>query len=121
LIARGGRIDLVHCWQMPWATAVGEPFGMIPYDELQRSLEGSLAEAAERLRATVLRDRADVELGRQLVWSSPTHGLVDAAAGAQADLVVVGSHGRRGVRRLLLGSVAEVTVRHAHCSVLVAR
>src|SRR6185503_10139139 len=38
-----------------------------------------------------------------------------------ADLVVVGSHGRSGIERALLGSVAERVVRHAHVSVLVAR
>ena len=37
------------------------------------------------------------------------------------ELVVTGSHGRRGLRRFVLGSVAETTVRHAPCSVLVAR
>ena len=37
------------------------------------------------------------------------------------DLVVVGSHGRTGLRRALLGSVAEKLVRHAGCPVLVAR
>jgi nucleotide-binding universal stress UspA family protein len=37
------------------------------------------------------------------------------------DLVVVGSHGRTGFRRVLLGSVAEKIVRHAGCPVLVAR
>jgi nucleotide-binding universal stress UspA family protein len=37
------------------------------------------------------------------------------------DLVVMGSEGRTGIKRLLLGSVAEKVVRHAHCSVLVAR
>jgi universal stress protein A len=37
------------------------------------------------------------------------------------DLVVVGSHGRTGIKRALLGSVAEKIVRHAGCPVLVAR
>ena len=37
------------------------------------------------------------------------------------DLVVMGSHGRTGIKRALLGSVAEKVVRHAPCSVLVAR
>jgi nucleotide-binding universal stress UspA family protein len=47
--------------------------------------------------------------------------IVDAAAKWQSDLIVLGSHGRGGLRRLLLGSVAEFVVRHAPCSVLVAR
>jgi hypothetical protein len=39
----------------------------------------------------------------------------------EADVVVVGTHGRRGVRRLMMGSVAEKTVRLAPCPVLVVR
>jgi nucleotide-binding universal stress UspA family protein len=38
-----------------------------------------------------------------------------------ADLIVVGSRGKGGLRRLLLGSVAEFVARHAPCSVLIAR
>jgi len=37
------------------------------------------------------------------------------------DLVVIGSNGRTGVKRLFMGSVAEKVVRHARCPVLVAR
>ena len=47
--------------------------------------------------------------------------IVDAAEKWPADLIVVGSHGRGGLRRLLLGSVAEFVARHAPCSVLIAR
>ena len=47
--------------------------------------------------------------------------LVHAAADVDADLIVVGTHGRTGVRRLLLGSVAEAVVRKAGCPVLVVR
>jgi nucleotide-binding universal stress UspA family protein len=38
-----------------------------------------------------------------------------------ADLIVVGSHGRGGLDRFLLGSVSEATARHAHCSVFIVR
>jgi nucleotide-binding universal stress UspA family protein len=47
--------------------------------------------------------------------------LVDAAAEAGAELIVMGSHGRTGVKRLLLGSVAEHVVRHAKCPVVTVR
>lgn len=47
--------------------------------------------------------------------------IVDAAAEWGADLIVVGSHSRSGIRRLLLGSVAEFVARHAHCSVQIVR
>jgi nucleotide-binding universal stress UspA family protein len=45
--------------------------------------------------------------------------LIEAAR--DADLVAVGSHGRRGLRRWLMGSVAENVARHATCTALVAR
>lgn len=47
--------------------------------------------------------------------------VVRRAEAFGADLIVVGSHGRTGISRMLLGSVAERVVRHAHCAVLVAR
>jgi nucleotide-binding universal stress UspA family protein len=47
--------------------------------------------------------------------------VVDAAEKWHSDLIVMGSHGRGGLRRLLLGSVAEFVARHAPCSVLIAR
>jgi nucleotide-binding universal stress UspA family protein len=53
--------------------------------------------------------------------ADPRHAIVEAAREWTADLIVMGSHGRRGVDRLLLGSVAESVVRHAPCSVYVVR
>lgn len=51
----------------------------------------------------------------------PAHEIVEAAKGWSADAIVVGSHGLRGVKRALLGSVAEGVMRHAVCPVLVVR
>ena len=51
----------------------------------------------------------------------PVELIVGAARGWPADLVVIGSHGRDGLIRVLLGSVAEGVTRHAPCAVLVVR
>jgi nucleotide-binding universal stress UspA family protein len=47
--------------------------------------------------------------------------IIDSAARWRADLIILGSHGHKGMQRLLLGSVTESVVRHADCSVLVVR
>ena len=52
---------------------------------------------------------------------SPATEIVRAANDWSADMIVLGSHGRKGVQRALLGSVAEAVMRHAGCPVLVIR
>jgi|HubBroStandDraft_6_1064221.scaffolds.fasta_scaffold1176349_1 nucleotide-binding universal stress UspA family protein len=47
--------------------------------------------------------------------------IVDAAAQWPADLIVLGSHGRKGMERFLMGSVSEGVARHAPCSVQIVR
>lgn len=47
------------------------------------------------------------------------HGIAELASDLGADLIVIGTHNRSGIERFLLGSVAESTVRHARCPVLV--
>ncbi|MFT3922154.1 MAG: universal stress protein [Myxococcales bacterium] len=51
----------------------------------------------------------------------PVEALLQASVDYEADLLLVGTHGRRGMERLLLGSVAELLVRRARCPVLVMR
>lgn len=57
-----------------------------------------------------------------LIWQGdPGEAIVEAATAERADLIVVGSHGRSGVGRFLIGSVSDYVVRHAPCPVLVVR
>lgn len=80
--------------------------------------------AADRRRLAALRERISgqgVELSQVVLEDMPDAGLIAAGKELDADLIVVGSHGRTGMSRFLLGSVAERVVRHADCSVLVAR
>lgn len=53
--------------------------------------------------------------------ADPRHAVVEVAREWPADLIVIGSHGRRGLDRLFIGSVAESVVRHAPCSVDIVR
>lgn len=56
-----------------------------------------------------------------IAGASPPLEICRVAGQTKASLIVLGSHGRTGVMRRLLGSVAEATVRHAPCSVFVVR
>ena len=54
-------------------------------------------------------------------FGSPGPIICEYAERIGADLIIIGSHGRTGLRRMLMGSVAETVVRHAPCSVIVVR
>jgi nucleotide-binding universal stress UspA family protein len=119
---RGANVVAVHAWVFVPPTAVAEP-GMIPVaatdlmDDL--TLERQAAERAldEALEAT-LGDAAG-EVDRKLVEGAAADVLVDASTGAE--LVVVGSRGRGGIRGALLGSVSQHVAQHAHCPVVIVR
>ncbi|MDE3137405.1 MAG: universal stress protein [Acidobacteriota bacterium] len=79
------------------------------------SAQALVTKFAERLRGKVFKVIVSVVRGE------PRSKIVDVASKWKADLIVVGSHGRTGLKRLLMGSVAEAVVRHAPCSVHVVR
>lgn len=62
-----------------------------------------------------------IQLERHLVTGSEADDIVRIAADKKCDLIVMGTHGRTGLTRLLLGSVAEHVLRYAPCAVLTVR
>jgi nucleotide-binding universal stress UspA family protein len=77
---------------------------------------------AANAQAIVQKARASGADATFLVWEGDAGEAIVAAADAEsADLIVVGSHGRSGVTRFLIGSVSDFVVRHAHCPVMVVR
>jgi nucleotide-binding universal stress UspA family protein len=64
---------------------------------------------------------ADIDLTTQIAVGAPEQILIEEAKEWNADLVVVGSHGRGFWGRMLLGSTTDALVHHAPCSVLVVR
>ncbi len=77
----------------------------------------------ESLLVQVVRDARDAGATAEfLVWDGDPGDSIAAAAEAEhADIVVVGTRGRSGAERMLLGSVSDHVVRHAECPVLVVR
>jgi nucleotide-binding universal stress UspA family protein len=119
LLAPEAEVKLIHSWPGPWAIPEA---AIVAYDSMRSAVLDQISDASRRLTATLReRGREDVRVEGRSGEAPPAVALTEAATELHADLVVVGSHGRRGVRRFLLGSVAEVTVRHAPCSVLVSR
>jgi nucleotide-binding universal stress UspA family protein len=57
----------------------------------------------------------------RVVEAETRSGILDQASEWRADLIVIGSHGRKGLQRFMLGSVAESVARSAYCSVLIVR
>jgi len=90
--------------------------GYAPELKGQMQVGRTLAEGvANKLRAAGFEASAAVEMG------DIRERIIDSAGEWPSDVILLGSHGRRGMRRLLLGSVAESVVRHAPCSVEIVR
>jgi nucleotide-binding universal stress UspA family protein len=65
--------------------------------------------------------RDGVSCVRSLQWGDPEQVILQTAQNQKADMIVMGTHGRTGLRRLLMGSVAEHVLRRATCPVLTIR
>ena len=106
---------------------VAEPFSESwlsygPGAEVVELLEAAESESRTRL-ASCVSDR-DVASGRAIiaaVWGDPSSEILRYALEHHVDLIVCGTHGRRGWNRALLGSVAERVVRLASCPVMTVR
>jgi nucleotide-binding universal stress UspA family protein len=92
------------------------PYAIADVMEEQRQYHREIAERA----AARLRD-AGMTVTPRMVSGDPRTVLEEAARSERADLIVVGSHGRSGIKKLLLGSVASHIVTHAPCTVLVVK
>jgi universal stress protein A len=85
-------------------------------------IESMVTGNQEALDALVARRRGDTRIGQVLMKTGDARDMIDEAAKeVGADLIVMGTHGRRGFSRALLGSVAETVVRTAPCPVLTVR
>jgi nucleotide-binding universal stress UspA family protein len=116
-----GKIELLHVWQLPMTAFVD---GVIwPEGTLKRLGEDVETAARGRMRRLLdsLPEAQRARVTEHVVLGDPASTIIDRALARSADLIVMGTHGRRGPSRFLMGSVAERVVRHAQCPVLTVR
>lgn len=118
--ASGGRLTALNV-TLPWSSvAAGEVALMFPPEDYEKS---TATEAGKRL-AKAAQAASAQGVSCDVLHSSDAQAhkaIVETAEARGCDLIVMGSHGRRGIAGLLLGSVAMKTLTHAHIPVLVYR
>ena len=106
---RGATLVIVHVEEPPAAYGGGEMYYGMPEpatDDLQQMLK------------EVVPTAPDVAYEHRLITGDPATAIARLAEEESMELIVMGTHGRTGLMRLLMGSVAEVVVRQASCPVL---
>jgi universal stress protein A len=115
------KIALLHVWQLP-TVAVTDGF-IWPHETWPRlgaQLEAAAQQRMQHLLETIPEARRRRITDRVLCGDAAST-ILEQAAELATDLIVMGTHGRRGPSRFLMGSVAEKVVRHAPCPVLTVR
>lgn len=105
----GATLLIVHVEEPPVAYGGGEMYYGVPEpasEDLQRMLEA------------IVPTDPSVPFEHRLTTGDPAGAIARLAEDEKADLIVMGTHGRTGLTRLLMGSVAEAVVRRAPCPVL---
>ena len=109
----GASLHLFHTLEVP-----------ILYDEVNYYPPESVVDlegAAEKELENVDVGSAEIEIVRKVTRGDPFVEIIRYAKSVDADLIVLGTHGRGAIAHMLLGNVAEMVVRKAHCPVLVVR
>lgn len=112
----GADVHVLHVWQLPIYT-VPDGYFMLGAETTARLVEG-LEESLKQL-ALEHRSREGVTLRTHLVQGNPDVEILRFVAEIDATLVAMGTHGRKGLSHLLLGSVAEKVIRNAKVPVVV--
>jgi len=111
--ALGAKVSLLYVYAIDTPESGGQA------EEILRESEQDARNKLEKAAAKY-REHAAL-LSTLLANGDPSDAIVNTAGKIGADLIVIGTHGRTGVRRMLLGSVAETVLRAAPCPVLAIR
>ena len=109
------KLTLLHVWEIPIYPYMDFMLNSDMIARVEDSAVVRLADALQKVKAVVPSASSTLKTG------FPWAGILDAAEELKPDLIVVGTHGRRGVNHLMLGSVAEKVVRLSPVPVLTVR
>jgi universal stress protein A len=116
----GASMHVLHVMEEP--DAAGAWGSEVYIAELPRMREAAQREAEKRLSEIfTTNERSRLKPSAEIADGRAARTIVEVARRQQIDLIVMGTHGRSGVARLLLGSVTEKVLRTAACPVLAVR
>lgn len=118
----GASVDVLHVWEIP-LYIVPETLVTMP-GRTGQSLEEFTHERAEEEMKDFLAPippENDLKVSHRIIRGEPWRTIVEIARSEGQDLIIMGTHGRRGLEHFLMGSVTEKVLRHAPCPVLTVR
>jgi universal stress protein A len=112
-------ITLIYVIQMPYSI---DPYGYSYYDiksdDIKNASKDALEKKVEELKSKYENINIDFEFD---IDYDPAEYILKNQKAGHYDLVVIGSHGRKGISRMLMGSVAESVLREATCPVMIIK
>ncbi|MEI6311927.1 MAG: universal stress protein [Bacteroidota bacterium] len=112
-------ITLANAIQVPYSI---DPYGFTYFDSSAEDIKKSSNEALEKKVEAIKLKHHDLNINyKSEVIYDPAEFILKTQKEGHYDLLVIGSHGRKGLSRLLMGSVAESVLREATCPVIIIK
>lgn len=118
------QLSLIHVLVNPFLFEGGSPIlsqNVLAMDLLEKMRKDD-KEKLDKLQSKLLNDYPDLKINLRVEESNDIgDALISVQQELKADLIIMGSHGRKGLNRVLMGSVAESVLRDADCPVLIIK
>jgi nucleotide-binding universal stress UspA family protein len=112
-------VEILHLWSPPWALAGSAWEGVPAHERVVSSLAHAERQAGDAVRAFIAAAELPGPAPRVVLQpGSPSEHILTAARDQHFDLIVMGTHGRGLLKRMVLGSVAHSVVARAPCPVI---
>jgi nucleotide-binding universal stress UspA family protein len=118
----GSEVRIISVAEWPALPALQDSLPLHLKEDLEKSSLRHAEGIAERAIAALCENESqDLPISKAITIDSPKDAIIEEAEAWGADLIVVGSHGYRGYKRFLLGSVSQAVAAQAKCSVEIVR